>query len=71
MKWIKFDKDDESTWPPDGKAVLAWVPEENHWDTMFFCDDRDDADEPDVFWFNKRRFPLSAVSHYAIPEPPK
>jgi len=71
MKWIKFDKDDESTWPPDGKEVVAWIKEGNLWGTMSFCDDRDYVDEPDVYWFNRGRLPLSTVSHYAIPEPPK
>ena len=71
MKWIKFDKDDNSTWPPTDMHVVVWIIEGNHWDTMFFCDNRGDVDEPDVYWFNQGRFPLSTVSHYAIPEPPE
>jgi len=71
MKWIKFDKDDESTWPPDGKRMVVWVIEGSYWDTMEFWESWNDANEPDVYWFNQGRYPLSTVSHYAIPEPPK
>lgn len=71
MKWIKFDKDDESTWPSDAEHVVVWDIEGNYWDVMFFFDDRDDPDEPDVYWFNQGRYPLSSVSHYAIPKPPQ
>jgi|DEB0MinimDraft_4_1074332.scaffolds.fasta_scaffold60678_2 hypothetical protein len=71
MKWIKFDKDDESTWPTNNKRVVVWNIGCNHWDTMYFWKSRDDPDEPDAYWFNQGKYPLSTVSHYAIPEPPK
>jgi hypothetical protein len=67
MKWIKFDKDDESTWPDDNTVLTAYHYGGDSWEyrTAYF-------DSEDEEWYsNNNGSWWQRVHYYMIPEPPK